>query len=121
VVAATVITWLPELLTETPQEGYDLAEKLARVVIRMTQADTDVRKDLRTVYERDAQALIAISAVVATHFQTIAPAKKLLEREMTSTLPDWSEGQWFSTPKPSANRHRTCPARSGLPSILTGS
>jgi hypothetical protein len=40
---------------------------------------------------------------------------------MTSTLPDWSEGQWFSTPKPSANRHRTCPARSGLPSILTGS
>ncbi len=50
--------------------------KLARVVIRMTQADPDIRKDLRTVYERDAQALIAISAVVATHLQTIAAANK---------------------------------------------
>ncbi len=67
-------SWLQDLLTETPQESYDVAVQLAHVVIRMTQADPDIRKDLRTDYERDAQALIAISAVVATHFQTIASA-----------------------------------------------
>ena len=67
-------TWLPTLLTDTPQEGYDLAVKLARVAVRMTQADPAIREDLRTVYEKDADALIAVSAVVATHFQTVASA-----------------------------------------------
>lgn len=66
--------WLPTLRTNTPQEGYDLAVKLARVAVRMTQTDPAVRADLRTLYEKDADALIAISQVVATHFQTVAAA-----------------------------------------------
>ncbi len=69
-------TWLPTLLTDTPHEGYDLAVKLARVAVRMTQADPAMREQLRTVYEKDADALIAVSAVVATHFQTVAAANK---------------------------------------------
>ena len=40
----------------------------------MTQADAAIREDLRTVYEKDANALIAVSSVVATHFQTVAAA-----------------------------------------------
>jgi hypothetical protein len=67
-------TWLPSLHTATPQEGYDLAVKLARVAVKMTQPDGDTRTRLREVYENDASALIAVSAVVATHFQTVAQA-----------------------------------------------
>lgn len=67
-------TWLPSLRTETPQQGYELAVKLARVAVKMTQADPAVREELRARYERDADALIAASSVVAIHFQTVAAA-----------------------------------------------
>ena len=67
-------TWLPSLITATPEEGYALAVKLARVAVKMTQPDADIRADLRDVYEKDADALIAVSAVTATHFQTVAAA-----------------------------------------------
>lgn len=66
--------WLPTLLTDTPQDGYSLAVKLARVAVKMTQADPAIREDLRSIYEKDADALIAVSSVVATHFQTVAAA-----------------------------------------------
>jgi hypothetical protein len=29
-------TWLPTLITETPEEGYDLAVKLSRMAIKLT-------------------------------------------------------------------------------------
>lgn len=66
--------WLSSLLTETPQQGYDLAVKMSRVAVKMTQPDPAIREKLRIVYEQDASALIAVSAVVATHFQTISAA-----------------------------------------------
>ncbi|PKQ11267.1 MAG: peroxidase [Alphaproteobacteria bacterium HGW-Alphaproteobacteria-1] len=66
--------WLPSLMTATPQEGYDLAVKMARVAIKMTQPDAEVRDRLRPGYAEDADALIASSQVVATHFATIAAA-----------------------------------------------
>ncbi|MGH1355291.1 MAG: hexameric tyrosine-coordinated heme protein [Thalassovita sp.] len=68
--------WLPTLVTETPQKGYELAVKLARVAVKMTQPDPTIRKNLRSVYENDAGALIAVSSVVATHFQTVAAANR---------------------------------------------
>ena len=72
--------WLPTLITATPQEGYDLAVKLARVAVKMTQPDAETRNRLRKVYEGDATALIASSAVVATHFQTVAQANNFWNR-----------------------------------------
>jgi hypothetical protein len=66
--------WLPTLITATPQDGYDLAVKMARVAIRMTQPDAEVRDRLRPVYAESADALIASSQVVATHFATVAAA-----------------------------------------------
>lgn len=66
--------WLPTLKTATPQEGYDLAVKMARVAIKLTQPDATVREKLRPVYAEDADALIAASQVVATHFATVAAA-----------------------------------------------
>lgn len=66
--------WLPTLETSDPQSGYDLAVKLSRMAVKMTQPDETVRGVLRNVYANDANALINVSAVVATNFQTIAAA-----------------------------------------------
>ena len=66
--------WLPTLITPTPTEGYDLAVKLSRMAIKKTQPDAAVRDRLRPEYAEDADALIAVSAVIATHFATIAAA-----------------------------------------------
>lgn len=66
--------WLPTLKTDSPEAGYELAVKMARVAIRMTQPDAAVRDKLRPIYAEDADALIASSQVVATHFATVAAA-----------------------------------------------
>lgn len=66
--------WLPTLKTSTPQEGYDLAVKLARVAVKLTQPDAAVRDRLRPEYAEDAESLIAVSQVVATRFATVAAA-----------------------------------------------
>lgn len=66
--------WLPTLKTATPEEGFDLAVKLARVAVKTTQPDAAVRDRLRPEYAEDAAALIAVSQVVATHFATVAAA-----------------------------------------------
>ncbi len=67
-------TWLPTLLTRTPEEGYELAVKLSRVAIKMTQPDAAIREKLRPEYAENFEALIASSQIVATHFATVAAA-----------------------------------------------
>ena len=66
--------WLPTLKTETPEDGYDLAIKLARVAVKKTQPDAEARERLRADYANDADALIAVSHVVAVNFATVAAA-----------------------------------------------
>lgn len=68
------MSWLPSLMTDTPEEGFDLAIKLARVGVKKTQPDDEVRMRLRSVYEKDADSLTMASHVIATHFQTVAAA-----------------------------------------------
>ena len=67
-------TWRPTLLTPDPQSGYELAVKMSRVAVKMTQPDAAIRDKLRADYAEDADALIAASQVVAVHFQTVAAA-----------------------------------------------
>jgi len=67
-------TWFPSLKTATPQEGFELATKLARVGVKLTQPSAEVRDKLRTAYEQDVAQLIASSQVIAIHFQTVAAA-----------------------------------------------
>lgn len=62
------------LITETPEEGFALAVKLSQQGVATTQTDAEIRKALRPVYAHDPDSLIAVSHVVATHFQTIAAA-----------------------------------------------
>ncbi len=68
------MSWLPSLITETPEEGYELAIKLSRMAVKKTQPDDDVRGKLRPDYAADFAALIASSQVVATNFQTVSAA-----------------------------------------------
>lgn len=69
-----VTTWLQTLKTQTPEDGFALAMKMARMAVKMTQPSDEVRQKLRPIYEQDASALIASSHVVAVNFQTIAAA-----------------------------------------------
>lgn len=68
------MSWLPTLITQTPEEGFDLAVKMARVGVKKTQPDDEVRRKLRAVYENDADSLTMASHVIATHFQAVAAA-----------------------------------------------
>ncbi len=76
VVTPPEVTLIPNnsLLTETPEEGRQLAVKMARLIIKLTQPDEEKRKQLREVYGNDAMMLIAVGQTVATEFATIAAA-----------------------------------------------
>lgn len=62
------------LITNTPEEGFQLAITLSRKGVTSTQPNRDVLFMLRDVYANDPDALIASSQVIAIHFQTIAAA-----------------------------------------------
>jgi Hexameric tyrosine-coordinated heme protein (HTHP) len=66
--------WLTSLLTDSPQAGFDLAVKMARVGVKVTQPSDDIRKELRAAYDHDTAQLIATSQVIAINFQTVAAA-----------------------------------------------
>lgn len=68
------ILGFPALSPTIPKTGFVLAMKLSRMAVKLTQPDGAIREDLRPKYEADADALIAVSGVVATHFATIAAA-----------------------------------------------
>lgn len=67
-------TWLTTLLTDTPQQGFELAIKMARMGVKYTQKSSEVRDKLRRVYENDADSLIMSSQVIAINYQTVAAA-----------------------------------------------
>lgn len=62
------------LITNTPEEGRQLAVKMARLIIKVTQPDPEMREKMRPIYAEDAAMLIAIGQTVATEFATIAAA-----------------------------------------------
>ena len=66
--------WLTTLITDTPQEGFELAITLSRRGVKYTQPDAEVLQKLRPEYANDAQALMASSQVIAINFQTVSAA-----------------------------------------------
>jgi hypothetical protein len=72
----TLPTLVPNntLITATPEDGRQLAIKLARLVIKATQPDEEARKRLRDVYANDAGFLLQVGQVTAIEFATIAAA-----------------------------------------------
>ena len=68
------MSWLPSLITATPEDGYELAIKLSRMAVKKTQPDDAMRAKLRPVYAGNADSLTMASHVVAVNFQTVAAA-----------------------------------------------
>lgn len=66
--------WLTTLITETPQEGFELAITLSRRGVKSTQSDPEVLHKLRAEYANNADSLTAASQVIALNFQTVATA-----------------------------------------------
>lgn len=66
--------WLTSLITETPQEGFELAITLSRRGVKYTQPDPEMLKKLRPDYAGSADSLTAASQVIAVNFQTVAAA-----------------------------------------------
>lgn len=66
--------WLPSLITDTPQEGFELAIKLSRMGVKSTQSSKEVLFRERAKYSEDGEALMHASEVIAVHFQTVAAA-----------------------------------------------
>lgn len=62
------------LQTPNAEEGFALAIELARKAVTETQPDTNVLHGLRPEYSHNPDSLIAVSHVVAVHFQTVAAA-----------------------------------------------
>lgn len=66
--------WLTSLITDTPQQGFELAITLSRKGVAYTQPSAEVRASLRDKYSTDPDSLTAASQVVAINFQTVAAA-----------------------------------------------
>lgn len=66
--------WLPSLITNSPEEGFELAIKLSRMGVKYTQPDIEIFKKSRPNYANDAKGLTMASQVVALNFQTVAAA-----------------------------------------------
>lgn len=73
--------WLTSLKTEGPQAGFDLAVKLARMGVKVTQPSDEIRSQLRTAYAHDVDQLMEASHIIAIHFQTIAAANRYWSQE----------------------------------------
>ncbi|WP_350257309.1 hexameric tyrosine-coordinated heme protein [Scrofimicrobium sp. R131] len=67
-------SYLPSLLTDSPEAGFQLAIKLSRLGVKFTQPDAEVRDRLRPQYAQNADSLTMASQVVAINFQTVAAA-----------------------------------------------
>ena len=79
--------WLSTLITPTPQTGYDLAIKLSRMAVKITQPDANIREKLRPGYAENASDLIAISHIVAINFQTVSAANKYWNEDPAPKCP----------------------------------
>lgn len=73
------------LITDTPEEGFQVAIQLARKGVTSTQPDKEVLFMLRDVYSKDPDALIASSQVIAIHYQTVSAANNYWRDETSST------------------------------------
>ena len=66
--------WLPSLETRSPQEGIELAVKLSRLGMVLSQSSGDMRKESRSALKSSRALCIAEAHVIALNFQTIAAA-----------------------------------------------
>ena len=73
--------WLETLITNSPQEGRELAIKMARKSIATIQTNAETRNNMRSDYANDTAQLIASANVIAIEFQTIAAANNYWKKQ----------------------------------------
>ncbi|HLR75640.1 MAG TPA: hexameric tyrosine-coordinated heme protein [Virgibacillus sp.] len=66
--------WQKSLKTDTPEEGFELAIKLAQEGVKRVQPNEKIREKLRPKYSKNADSITFASQVIAIHFQTVAAA-----------------------------------------------
>lgn len=66
--------WLATLKTETPQDGIELAVKLSRLGVMLSQPSDDLSKGSHLTRKHSPPQLIAMAHVIALNFQTVAAA-----------------------------------------------
>lgn len=67
-------SWLPSLLTETPETGFDLAVLLSRRAAQAVEPRHTTRLQARGAHDPESAQMIAASTVASVNFQTIAAA-----------------------------------------------
>ena len=65
---------LCSLITNTPQEWYELAIELSRRGVKYTRPDIEVLNKFKSESEGSTDSITAASQVIATNFQTVAAA-----------------------------------------------
>ena len=65
---------LCSLITNTPQEWFELAIKLSRKWVQYTWPDIEVLNKFKSDYDDNTDSITAASQVIATNFQTVAAA-----------------------------------------------
>ncbi len=73
------------LITETPEQGRELAIMLARKTVAAIQTDAETRNELRPGYATNADSLTMATHVVATEFATVAAANDYWRRQPVSS------------------------------------
>ena len=68
------MSWLPSLVTETPEQGFEVAILLSRMGVKKTQPDDEARLRMRAIYDNDADSLTMASQGIALNFQTVEAA-----------------------------------------------
>lgn len=64
------------LLTDTPQEGLDLAARISWEIVKVIQPSQEIRERLLAIYEDDAESILTACQIIAVNFQTIAAANQ---------------------------------------------
>lgn len=72
------------LMTDTPEQGRELAIMLARKTVAAIQTDADTRQVLRRGYATNADSLTMATHVVAIEFATVAAANDYWRNPPTS-------------------------------------
>jgi hypothetical protein len=67
-------SWRPTLSTNTAQGGFELAVKLSRLAVMVSQSSDDSHQGARPMQPDDASQLVGAAHVIALNFQTIAAA-----------------------------------------------
>lgn len=73
------------LITETPEQGRELAIMLARKTVAAIQTDAETRQMLRPGYATNADSLTMATHVVAIEFATVAAANDYWRDQAAST------------------------------------